>query len=225
MRDFARQSALIAHKDLLIELRSRERLVSTLTFAVLVAIVFSFALDPTVRPVRIAGAMVWVTILFAGMLGLGRSFTLEQEQDALVGLLLTPIGRGSLYFGKFLANLALLVIAAVVVYLVYALFFQLSLGGAAAGLALVTFLGCVGFMALGTLFSAVAASTRLGDTLLPIVLLPLLIPIVVFGAGATQLLLIGRPLAEVGGNIRMLAAFDLIFVALCTTVFGTVVEE
>jgi heme exporter protein B len=223
--EFVRQSLVIASKDLTIELRSKERLLSMLTFAVLVAVVFTFSLDPTVQSRSIAGAMIWVTILFAGMLGLGRSFSLEKEQDAMVGVLLTPVGRGALFFGKFLANLALLGGATLVVYLIYALFFQLSLLAAAPGLAGVTFLAVVGFMALGTLFSAIAASTRLGDTLLPIVLLPLLIPVVFFGATAVQRLILGRPFEEIAGSVRMLAAFDLLFLFVCTVLFGKVVEE
>jgi heme exporter protein B len=222
--DFLRHSLIIAGKDLAIELRARERIISMLTYAVLVAVVFSFSLDVAVRARTIAGAMIWVTILFSGMLGLGRSFSVEREQDTLIGVLLTPIDRGSLYFGKLLSNLALLLTATVAIYLVYALFFQLVLSQVA-GLALVTFLACIGFMALGTLFSAIAASTRMGDTLLPIMLLPLLIPVVIYGAGSTQDLLVNRPLAEVMGSVRMLAAFDLIFVLVCTAIFGSVMEE
>jgi heme exporter protein B len=222
---FFRHSFVIAGKDLTIEMRSRERLLSMLTFAVLVAVVFSFSLDPTVATRPIAGAMIWVTVLFAGMLGLGRSFTIEQEQDALVGILLAPIDRGAVFFGKFLANLALLLTTTFAIFLIYALFFELSLVAAAGGLAIVTLLACVGFMALGTLFSAVASNTRMGDTLLPVVLIPLLIPVVIFGTAATQRLLIGRPFDEVVGSIRMLAAFDLIFVIVCTMIFGAVVEE
>jgi hypothetical protein len=124
-----RQVLTIAGKDLRLELRSRERLVSMLTFAVLVAVVFSFALDPTIRTRGIAGAMLWVTILFAGMLGLGRSFSMEREQDAMTGLLLAPIDRGALYLGKFLANLALLLMVVVVIFPVYGLFFQIASWG------------------------------------------------------------------------------------------------
>src|SRR5690606_1650165 len=108
----------------------------------LVAIVFSFSLDVTVEARRIAAAMIWVTILFAGILGLGHSFGVEKEQDALIGVLLAPIDRGALYFGKFLANLALLGIVVLGTFLVYALFFNLSFPSAAGGLALVTLLGC-----------------------------------------------------------------------------------
>jgi heme exporter protein B len=195
------------------------------TFAILVAVVFGFALDPVVQVRLLGGAMLWVTILFAGMLGLGRSFRLEQEQDALIGILLAPIDREAIYLGKFLANLALLVATTAVIYCVFAIFFQFEVWQALGGLALVTLLACVGFMALGTLFSAIAASTRLGDTLLPIVLLPLLIPVVIFAASATQLLLLGRPLQEVLASVRMLAAFDIVFVIVCALAFGAAVED
>lgn len=225
MTRFLSQLWAVARKDLVLEMRSRERVLPMATFGILVAVVFSFAIDPTVRARSIAGAMLWVTVLFAGMLGLGRTFALEREQDALTGLLLTPMDRSALYLGKLLANVALLLVVEAVLFPVYALFFQLPLDRGAAGIALVVFLATIGFMALGTLFSAVAAHTRLGETILPVLLLPLLLPVVIFAAGATQRLLIGRPLSEVLGSLKMLGAFGLIFVIVCALVFGAVVEE
>ena len=225
MAAYLAQAWAIARKDLLLEARSRERFVSMATFAVLVAVVFSFALDPTVRSRDIAGAMLWVTVLFAGTLGLGRSFAMEREADALTGVLVSPVPRGAVFLGKFLANLVVVLAVEAVIFPVYALFFGLRYAGALGGLALVVVLATVGFMALGTLFSAIAAHTRMGETLLPILLLPLLIPVVIFAASATQRLLAGRPLAEIGGNLRMLLAFDLVFLFVCTAVFGSAVEE
>lgn len=219
------QILAIAHKDLRLEFRSRHRLASMLTFAVLVAVVFSFALDPTIRARGIAGAMIWVTILFAGTVGLGRSFAVEQEQDAWTGLLLTPAGGGAIFLGKFLANLAVLLVLEMVVFPVYGLFFGLVFNGAVAGLVAVVLLATIGFVTLGTLFAAIAAHTRLGESTLPVLLFPLLLPVVIFAAGATQRLLAGRPVAEVAGNIKMLLAFDLIFLIVCTLAFSAVLEE
>ncbi len=225
MGRFLGQVLAVARKDLVLEMRSRERLVVTGTFAVLVAVVFSFSLDPTVPARNFASAMIWVTVIFAGVLGLGRSFGLEREQEALSGMLVAPLDRGALFLGKFAANLAILLAVEAVIFPVYALFFGLTFAGSLAGIALIVFLASVGFMLLGTLFAAVAAHTRLGETVLPVLLLPLLIPVVVFAVSGTQRLMTGRPLEEVEGVLRMLLAFDLIYLFVCPLVFGSVVEE
>lgn len=225
MAGYLGQVAAVARKDLVLEMRSRERVLVSGTFAVLVAVVFSFSLDPTLRARSIAGAMIWVTVLFSGLVGVGRSFAMEREEEALSGVLLAPVDRGALFLGKFLANLVILLVVEAVVFPVYALFFGLSVAGSLWGMAAVVFLASVGFMLLATLFAAIAAHTRLGETLLPVLLLPLLIPVVIFAVSGTQRLLVGRPLEEVMGNLKMLLAFDLVYLIVCTAVFGQVVEE
>ncbi|HEX8275849.1 MAG TPA: heme exporter protein CcmB [Longimicrobiaceae bacterium] len=225
MGRFLGQVLVVARKDLVLELRSRERLVLSGTFAVLVALVFSFSLDPTLRARDFAAAMIWVTVLFAGILGLGRSFAMEREQEALSGMLLAPVERGVLFLGKFLANLAILLSVELVIFPVYALFFGLAFAGSLWGIALIVFLASVGFMLLGTLFAAVSAHTRLGEMMLPVLLIPLLLPVVIFAVSGTQRLMAGRPFEEVMGNLRMLLAFDLVYLFVCTVIFGSVVEE
>ncbi|HSU17434.1 heme exporter protein CcmB [Longimicrobium sp.] len=222
---FLAQVWAVARKDLLLEARSRERVLSMGTFAVLVAVVFSFAVDPSIRARSIAGAMIWVTVLFAGTLGLGRSFALEKEADALTGVLLSPVDRGALFLGKWLANMAIVLAVEALIFPVFALFFTLSFQGSLPALAAVVVLATAGFMALGTLFGAVAAHTRLGETLIPILLLPLLTPVVIFACAATQRLLVGRPVSDVVSQLKMLGAFALIFLFVCTALFGAVVEE
>lgn len=225
MGTFFAQLWAVARKDLLLEARSRERVVSMGTFAVLVAVVFSFALDPSVRARDIAGAMIWVTVLFAGTLGMGRAFALEREADALTGLRVSPVDAGALFLGKWLANLVVVLAVEAIIFPVYGLFFSLPYGRSLPALAAVVVLATLGFIALGTLFGAIAAHTRLGETLVPILMLPLLIPVVIFAASATQRLLVGRPVSEIASQLRMLAAFDLIFLFVCTAVFGAVLEE
>jgi heme exporter protein B len=225
MGTFFAQLWAVARKDLLLEARSRERVVSMGTFAVLVAVVFSFALDPSVRAREIAGAMIWVTVLFAGTLGMGRAFALEREADALTGLRVSPVDAGALFLGKWLANLLVVLAVEAIIFPVYGLFFSLPYGRSLPALAAVVVLATLGFIALGTLFGAIAAHTRLGETLVPILMLPLLIPVVIFAASATQRLLAGRPVSEIASQLRMLAAFDLIFLFVCTAVFGAVLEE
>ena len=225
MGGFAAQAWAIARKDLMVEARSRERLVATCSFAVLVAVVFSFALDPSVRARSVAGAMLWVTVLFAGTLAMGRAFANEREADALSGVLAAPVDRAAVFLGKWLASLVIVTATEAVVFPVFALFFGISLGNAPGALAAVVVLATLGFIALGTLFGAMAAHTRYGESLLPVLLLPLMIPVVIFAASATQRLLVGRPAAEVASQLRMLAAFDLVIIFVCMTVFGAVLEE
>ncbi|HET7233670.1 MAG TPA: heme exporter protein CcmB [Longimicrobium sp.] len=222
---FLAQVWAVARKDLLLEARSRERLMSMATFAVLVAIVFSFAVDPAVRARSIGGAMIWVTVLFAGTLGMGRGWALEREAEALTGVLLAPVDRGALFLGKWLANMAVVLAVEALVFPVFGLFFNLGFQGSLAALVAVVVLATVGFIALGTLFGAIAAHTRLGETLIPILLLPLLAPVVIFASAATQRLLVGRPVSDVVSQLKMLGAFDLVFLFVCTALFGAVMEE
>jgi heme exporter protein B len=195
-------------------------------FAVLAAVLFNFAIDRTaVRPQDIGAGLIWMTIVFGGLLGIGRTFHLEAQDGALQGVLMSPTPKDAVFLGKTLANFALLYIVAVLVLGVFMLFFGLELGPSPAVLVLVLGLGSLGFVALGTLFAAVSAGTRMGETLLPILVFPLLLPMVIYGAGATGRLMAGRPLAEVEGNIRMLGAFALMALAAGAMLFRFVVED
>jgi heme exporter protein B len=215
----------VADKELRIEARSRERLLTMAVFSVLVAIVFSFGLDPTVQARSLIGGLLWATLLFAGMLGIGRAFALEREEDGGTALLTSPARGAEIFLGKLLAGVLILAAVQVVVVPVFALFLGGAVAGSWIGLAAVLLLGSIGFLALGTLFGAMAAHTRLGDTLVPVLLLPMSVPVVIFAAAATQRLWVGRPLAEVDGPLRMLLAFDILVVATCALLYGTVMEE
>lgn len=226
MSVYLSQIKAIIWKDLLLELRTRERLAAMGAFAVLAAVLFNFSLDTTrVRPQDVAAGLVWMTIVFGGLLGVGRTFYLEAEDGALQGLLTSPTPKDAVFLGKAAANFALLFVVSLLVLGVFMLFFSLELGPSPAVLVLVIGLGALGFVALGTLFAAVSSGTTMGETLLPILIFPLLLPMVIYGVGATARLMAGRPLAEVGGNIRMLGAFALMALAAGAMLFRFVVEE
>ncbi len=226
MSTYLGQIGAIVWKDLLLELRTRERLVAMGSFAVLAAVLFNYSIDRTVvQPQDVAAGLIWMTIVFGGLLGVGRTFHLESEDGALQGVLLSPAPKDAVFFGKTLSNFILLYAVSFLVVAVFMLFFGMELGSSPAMLALALALGCLGFVALGTLFAAMSAGTRMGETLLPILLFPLLLPMIVFGAGATGRLLAGRPVAEVAGNIRMLAAFAIMAVAAGAVLFRFVVED
>jgi heme exporter protein B len=209
-----------------IELRTRERIAAMGGFTILVGVLFNYAIDPTVvEPQAIASALIWMTIVFGGMLGLGRTFHLEEEEGAFQGILLSPIPRDALYLGKVVANFILLTAVTILVFGVFTLFFGIQLGGHPLALVGVVLLGILGFVAIGTLFSAMSARTSMGESLLPILVFPLLIPVVIYGVTATSRLFQGLPVSEVDGNIRMLGAFAVVALAVGAGLFRFVVEE
>ena len=216
----------IARKDLLVEFRTRERLTSMGAFVVLIGVLFNFSIDTAVvRPQDIAVALIWLTIIFGGMLGMGRTFRLEEEDGALAGILQSPIPLDALYLGKVLGNFILLSVMATLVFFVFGLFFSLSFSGNPVILVAIVGLGVLGFVSLTTLFSAMATRSSMGESLLPVLVFPLLVPVLVYGATATARLFAGRPVVEVGGNLRMLAAFAIIFTVAGAGLFRFVIEE
>jgi len=223
---YLRQMGAIVWKDVVVEFRTRERIAAMGGFTVLVGILFNYAIDPTVvEPQGIAAGLIWMTIIFGGMLGLGRTFSLEEEEGAFQGILLSPIARDAIYLGKVVANFLILTVVTALVFGVFALFFGLSFGNHPVALAGVVLLGILGFVAIGTLFSAIASGTSMGDTLLPILVFPLMIPVIIYGVTATTTLFAGLPVTEVDGNIRMLGAFAAVSVFSGAVLFRYVVEE
>ena len=224
--EYLRQMGALIWKDVVVELRTRERIAAMGGFTILVGILFNYAIDPTVvEPQAIGAGLIWMTIVFGGMLGLGRTFHLEEEEGAFQGILLSPIPRDALYLGKVVANFILLTAVTILVFGVFALFFGLQFGGHPLALAGVVLLGILGFVAIGTLFSAISAGTSMGDTLLPILVFPVLIPVVIYGVTATSRLFQGLPVSEVDGNIRMMGAFAVVALAAGAGLFRYVVEE
>ena len=223
---YVRQMRALVWKDLVVEVRTRERTLSMAGFTVLVGILFNFAVDPTiVRMQDVAGGLIWMTLVFGGIMGVGRTFALEAEEGALQGVLMSPTPKDALFLAKVVANFVLLYVVALLVLAVFALFFGLDYGAHPGALLTILALGILGFVALGTLFAAVSSGTAMGETLLPILLFPLLVPMIIYGVSATGRLLAGRPLAEVAGNMRMLGAFAVVAVAAGAGLFRFVVEE
>lgn len=223
---YLRQVGAVLWKDMAVELRTRERVGAMAAFSVLVGILMNYSVQPgVVRPSDVAAGFIWMTIVFAGLLGVGRTFQLEAEDGAFQGMLMSPAPRDALFLGKAGANFVLVLSVSVLVLAVFGLFFDLDYGAHPGVLLLVVGLGVLGFVALGTLFAAVSSGTAMGETLLPVLLFPLLVPMVIYGVSGTGRLLAGRPVAEVAGNIRMLAAFALVAVAAGAGLFRYVVEE
>lgn len=223
---YLRQLGAIVWKDVVVELRTRERIAAMSAFAVLAGVLFNYAVDPTVVNLReLAAGLIWLTIVFGGMLGLARTFEMEEEEGAFQGLLLSPIPRDALFLGKLVSNFLVLMVTALLILGVFWLFFDLRLAGSFPVLVGVLAEGVFGFAAVGTLFSAISVRSTMGETLLPILVFPILVPVVIFGASATNRVFLGRPLAEIAGNLRMLGAFGIAAAAVGAILFRYVVEE
>src|SRR5512136_765465 len=183
-KPYIRSLAAIVWKDLAAELRSRELLSAMLVFALLVILVFNFALelDAQARATVTAGVL-WVTFAFAGTLGLTRSMAMEKDRGCLDGLLLAPVDRSAIYFGKVIGNLIFMLLVEAIVLPVYTVLYSINLF--IPGLLMVILLGSIGYVAVGTLLSSMAVQTRTRDVLLPILLFPLVIPVMIAAVKAS----------------------------------------
>ena len=221
-----RLAIIIAAKDIRAELRNRTALLSALVFAALVLVIFNFARDPTALSAAVlAPSVLWVTFALAALVAMNRGFTLERENSALDGLLLAPVPREALYLGKLLANLVFVGAVELVTLPLFTLFFNVSFWHQLPSLLGVAVLATIGFVAVGTIFSAMAVRTRFAELLLPVLLLPFMVPPLIGAVQVTARLLDGRPLSEMWGWLRLLALYDIVFVTLCTLAFASVVEE
>ena len=224
--ELVRHALAVARKDLLVEYRSRTAILAAIAFVVLVLIVFNFGRDPTaVSNVELAPSILWVTFTFAAILALNRAFQLELENQALEGLLLAPIQRSSIYLGKLIANLAFVAMIELIGVPLLALFFNVRILPVLGPLAGVVALATVGFVTVGTLFSAMTVRTRFAELLLPVLLLPFMIPPLIWAVLATGRLFAGRPLSEIEGWLKMLAAYDIVFVGVALLLFPATVNE
>ncbi|MCC6260912.1 MAG: heme exporter protein CcmB [Anaerolineales bacterium] len=221
---FSQAVFAIVRKDLSAEFRSRELLSAMLVFALLVILIFNFALELDIK-VResVTAGVLWVTFAFAGTLGLNRSMAVEKDRGCLDGLLLAPVDRSALYLGKALSNLIFMLIVEAVTLPVYSLLYNVNLFQPA--LLLVILLGSIGYIAVGTLLAAMAIQTRTRDVMLPILLFPIVLPVLLAAVKASAGLLNGADFTEVSAPFNLLVVYDLVFIAVSLMLFEYVVEE
>ncbi|MEM1418384.1 MAG: heme exporter protein CcmB [Myxococcota bacterium] len=222
-----RGAARVCRKDLQIELRTRDVTTTTTLFAVLVVVIasLSFYLDPLVAR-KLAPGVLWVAIAFAGLLAMGRGWAREREMDALRGLLLTPLPRAAIFLGKAAAHLVFLLVVEAIVCPLVAVFFRVNLFEVAGPLALLLVLGSLGFVLAGTLFGVLTVRTGARDLALSVVVFPLITPALLGGVAATRQLFVNDAgLAELAGWLRILGAFDLVFLVAGTMLFDALVRD
>lgn len=220
------RAAAVAWKDLTAERRTKANFNAVVFLAVLMLLLFGFALGPDAEALRGAAAgVLWLVVLFSGVLAFNRSYQLELENGALEPLLLYPGDRRALFVGKLAANLTFVLLMEALVVPLAAVLYDLPLLRPLPGLAGVLLLGTVGFVTLGTFYAAMASRTRAREVMLPLLLFPVLVPVLVGAVEATAALLAGDPMGDAAAWIRLLVVFDVIYLAASVLVFEYVIEE
>jgi len=223
-RAYLRSIWAVVWKDLAAELRSRELLSAMLVFALLVILIFNFALELDAETrATVTSGVLWVTFAFAGTLGLNRSMAMEKDRGCLDGLLLAPVDRSAIYFGKAIGNLVFMFVVEIIVLPVYSILYNVNLFNP--GLILVIVLGSLGYVAVGTLLSSMAVQTRTRDVLLPILLFPVVIPVFIAAVKASGFFLAGREMVDIWPYLNLMIVYDVIFTAVAFMTFDYVVEE
>jgi len=212
-------------KDGLLQWRTRAQLLAIFTFGAAALLLFSFAIGPDTSALREhAAGFLWLGLLLASTLSLAESFQHEMEERALEGILLLPAPAPALYYAKALANWAQLTVLGLGLVPVMVVLYDAGTTRLL-GLAAVIALGAAGLSAPGTLYAAMTAQARARQTLLPLLLFPLVVPVLLAAVKATMLFILGDPMGQAGSWMLLLVCFDLIHWALCGLLFGRVVED
>ncbi len=221
---FFKAMMAVVWKDLTAEIRSREVFSAMLVFALLVVLIFNFALDLEAGTrASVTSGVLWVTFTFAGTLGLNRSMAQEKDRGCMDGLLMAPVDRSAIYMGKVIGNLVFMFSVEIVVIPVFSVLYNINLINF--GLIMVVLLGSVGYIAVGTLLASMAVQTRTRDMLLPILLFPVVIPLIVAAVKASAGFIQSLPMTEITPWLNLLIVYDVVFLAVAWMVFDYVVEE
>lgn len=221
---FVRAVFAIVWKDIQAEYRSLELVSAMLVFSLLVIIIFNFALNLDIKERQtVTAGVLWTTFAFAGTLGLNRSMSVEKDRGCLDGLLLAPVDRSAIYFGKAISNFIFMLVVEAVVLPVYSVLYSTNLFQP--GLLMVIFLGSIGYVGVGTLLATMSVQTRTRDILLSILLFPVVLPVLLPAIIASNGFLSGAALEDILFSIGLLVAYDIIFISVAFMVFDNVVEE
>ena len=226
LRGEARTALAIARKDAMAELRGRHATVSTLFFAAVVLLLFGFALGPdSARLAAAAPGLLWLAVVFAGILAVSRLHLLETDDGALEQLALYPVSRRAIYAGKALGGLAVMLVLGLLVLGAVGVLFAIDIGGAWLPLLTTVVLGAIGIAAVGTFYAGVTVRLRAREVMLPLLMLPVLAPLLLGAVKATAAALAGDPFGELGAWLQLLVAFDLIMIVAGMATYGYLLED
>jgi heme exporter protein B len=213
-------------KEMLLQWRTRAQILAIFIFGATALLLFSFAIGPNSSALRLhAPGFLWLGLLLSSTLALSESFQLETEQKGLEGLLLLPASPRALYYAKAIANMVQLSILGAALIPVMIVLYDVGVSEKLFGVCGVIVLGAAGLSAPGTIYSAMASQARAKQTLLPLLLFPLVVPVLLASVKATSLLIEGDPMGQLKSWVTLVTSFDLIYWSLCGLVFGRVVED
>jgi heme exporter protein B len=226
MREETRVAVAIARKDALSELRGRHATVSTLFFAAVVLLLFGFALGPdSARLAAAAPGLLWLAVVFAGLLAVNRLHLLETDDGALEQLALYPVSRRAIYAGKALGGFAVMLLMGVLVLGAVGILFAVDVLAAWPALLATVVLGALGVAAVGTFYAGITVRLRAREVMLPLLMLPVLAPLLLAAVKATAAALAGDPFGELGAWLQLLAAFDVIMLVAGLATYGYLLED
>lgn len=224
MTQFLRPVLVMVWKDIVLELRSKDLVLSVIVFGLLVVVVFNFALNSTPqRAVELAPGILWVAFAFAATLAMNRSFVREQEQGGLEGLLVSPVSRDAIFLAKAITSFIFMVLVEAALLPAYAVLLDFS--ALSFTLIFTIVLATLGFALVGTLFSAMAAQTRSREIMLPVLFFPIILPVIIAAVEASTRAVGGETFIGLGRWLPLIAVFDAVFLVICPWVFSFVVEE
>lgn len=216
----------IVWKDVVSEIRSRENVSSMLFFGLVVILIFSFSFSMDMEATQgLMPGIIWVAFVFSGLLGLGKSFSVELENDCLEYLQMSPLPSGALYLGKLISNLIFMLAAEAILFPLFVIFFNLDVVEKIPILLLIFVAGTLGLSSLGTLFSAMTVQIRAREVMLPILLLPLAVPVIIGSVEATRGALNGDPYSLYRHWMELLLIFDIVFTVVSFWVFDLILDH
>lgn len=216
----------IIRKDLLHELKSREIVVSMLLFSVLTVVVFSFIFEPGSEfKNRVVGGILWMSVTFAGILGLNKSMMSEVNGGNFSALLLAPVDRSAIFFGKAISNFMFMMIVQLITVPLFIVLYNVNIFNSGYMPLAVFFMGTYGFAVLGTLFSIISVNTRTREVMLPLLLLPVMVPVILASVQALNIYILGLDVEESYKWLKLLGVFDIIFTVVVFAVFDFIVED
>ncbi|MCL7475264.1 MAG: heme exporter protein CcmB [Methanosarcinales archaeon] len=218
----------LAWKDLLMEFRTKQMLNSMIIFSLLVIVIFNYSFTNVLFSIEvsdIAPGILWISFTFAGMLGLSRSFAGEKEDGCLDGLKLCPVDPSAIYLGKVTSNLIIMFMIEVIIVPLFMILFNFTDIKSLTGLGIVILLGTLGFILVGTLFSALTVNMRTREILLPVILFPIIIPLIMSAVLATQKVLTSGNIMDAADELRLLLVYDVVFFIAAQLMFEYVIED